>query len=351
MTPSRLSLALLALLPAACRQPGAPAPAAAAPARATAQPGARVLWHQSVDMDGDGKPEDVVLESVDASAVVEQHDEDPRIDVPITACEGGGNTCTAILRVGKASQPVDIQSGYFGGVGLQIIDIDTSDGRKEVLVQQRGDNDEDPWFEFWVAIYDGKQLRYHALWHSSGYNSGSASAVGDGRLVVRYEECPDSYLVEYTLRGTQLVETDRDVVRVRNPDECAACPYVYVVEPGGTLAFRGEILRNLNRPELEGRQSLPLGSAAQLVARGLVTVELAEEKAETTFLDEVHLQVGDARVAPRECAGAAAPAFCAADGAYQVLRQGERLRLTFAVDGAGGADPVRLVADGFYLPE
>jgi hypothetical protein len=77
-------------------------------------------------------------------------------------------------------------------------------------------------------------------------------------------------------------------------------------------------------------------------------VELREEKDETTFLDEVHLESDGAAWAPLECAAKAA--FCAADGTHHEMHRGDTLRLTFAVSAAQTSAPLRLSASGYYLP-
>jgi hypothetical protein len=303
-----------------------------------------VLWRASADLDGDGRPEAITLTSQEVKLDAGSRDEDPRINVPVTDCEPAAERCRALLAIGEASQEIGIKAGYFGGIGIVIIDLDTSDGRKELLITQRGESEEDPWYEFSVALYDGSRVHYQELWHSGGYNSGKAAGDGKGTLTLYYDECPDSFAVQYRLQGTQLVEVDRKTVRTSNPDQCAACPHVYLLD-GGAAVLQGEILRNLNRAAREGKQSLLLDSDAP--ATGVVTIELREEKDEVTYLDEIYLDAGGAMVPPRECTGS--QAFCATDGVYHLLRRGDTLRLTFPVD-AGAAAPLRLFAAGYYLP-
>ena len=82
--------------------------------------------------------------------------------------------------------------------------------------------------------------------------------------------------------------------------------------------------------------------------RDAAFTELREEKHETTFLDEIHLESDEASWAPEECN--LYPSLCAADGSRHILREGETLRLTFAVNGVEHADPMHLWAAGFYVP-
>jgi hypothetical protein len=248
-----------------------------------------------------------------------------------------------VLRVGGSSRELAIPTGYFGGVGISVIDIDAADRRKEILIQRRGESEEDPWYEFTVAIYDGG-LHVQELWHSGGYNSGEVVLDGRGTLTLYYDECPDSTMVEYRLRGAGLVESGRKTVRTHDPDRCAACPHVYALE-GDAFVYRGEILRNLSSPELETKQALRLSRAA-IGGERVVTIELREEKDETTFLEEIYLEIDGVAIEPRECA--AGGGFCRSDGSYHVIERGDSLRLTFAVDAASGTP--RLVAVGYYVP-
>src|SRR5262249_52495742 len=111
--------------------------------------------------------------------------------------------------------------GYFGGLGVKVIDTDQSDKRKELLITQRTEETEDPPFVFSVVTYNGGKLRLQKLWNSGGYNSGEAIIDGHGTLVLRYNDCPDRITVTYRRSGDQLVETNRKTTRTHKPDECA----------------------------------------------------------------------------------------------------------------------------------
>lgn len=122
----------------------------------------------------------------------------------------------------------------------------------------------------------------------------------------------------------------------------AACPYVYAGVAEQPLTRRGEILRYLDRPALEGTQRLAL----ETTCTGPIEVRLAEEKPEVTFLDAIFLEVDGVRHSPRECEGTA---HCEDDGRYTRLSRGESLELTFDIE-ARNCRRVELVADGFYMP-
>jgi hypothetical protein len=113
--------------------------------------------------------------------------------------------------------------------------------------------------------------------------------------------------------------------------QAAACPMVYVGD-----VRHGELLRNFDMPRREATQSLALGEQC-----GRVTVRIAEEKPETTYLDEVTLVVGDQVFFPTQCGS-----LCANDGRIEVLEQGASREVTFHVTTCGAA---RLVANGHYV--
>lgn len=311
--------------------PSVPKPSNEVPSSPLPRGEGDVLLRGAADLDGDGREDDISVEGT-GFVLGEPY---PRIPVAIDECASRGDLgCLVTLRVGNASVeiPVTAPDAGFGGFGVEIVDIDPMDQRRELLVTQRGGDGEDPWYEFRVVVYDGRALHVSELWHSNGYNSGTARA-GGGALVLEYDECPDRTTVLYRLDGPRLVETDRKVERVRAPDTCAACPFVYVLE-GHEFEKRGEILRYLHRKDLEQTQTLPLGPVD-----GTVVVELREEKDEVTFLDDIWLDVDGTRIDPLDVA-------FAADGHYHVLRKGDVLRLTFEAP----AGTARLVATGYYEP-
>lgn len=198
-------------------------PVASAPGAAAADPDPTrdsILWRAKEDLDGDHIPEEVLLTSKFVARPPGQHDDDPRMNVPVTDCDPAGDFCPAVLSTPGAALDLNVPAGYFGGIGLSVIDIDASDGRKELLLVQRGDNDEDPWFEFTILLYDG-QWTPVPLWHAGGYNSGTLSVDGQGIVTLLYDECPDTFLVEYRLQNGRLVEVNRKTARTRNPDSCA----------------------------------------------------------------------------------------------------------------------------------
>jgi len=315
--------------------------------------GDSVLWSTRVDLDGDGTAEEVVLTSADF-VTADPPEDHPRLNVGLARSCNGDGECPeegmATLTVAGTSQTLTLRAGYFGGVGIEVINTDTRTPGRELLIQRRGDDGEDPPYVFRIATYDGERLAVHPLWSSSGYGSGVVQIQGDGRLRVIYDECPDRLTVDYTLEGSELIKGDKTTERVSDPDSCAACPYVYVGH-GDEAVFVGEILRNLNRSSLKGWQSLelPLDAVRTHSTKGTLLVELREEKDEVTYLDSVHLVVDGLTIPPSECSNREA-AFCQTDGVPTVMRRGETLRLRFPVGQIAADAHVLLRANGYYVP-
>jgi len=132
-----------------------------------------------------------------------------------------------------------------------------------------------------------------------------------------------------------------------------ACPYVYTRSAkGAPWVERGEVLRELRSPELEATQSLDVGGEGTDCATGVLTVRMAELKEETTYLDAVWVELGGEQLAPRSCAEGPSRAWCADDGRYARLEQGDTLDFEFEVPEALrlGCSGARLWANGYYVP-
>lgn len=91
-------------------------------------------------------------------------------------------------------------------------------------------------------------------------------------------------------------------------------------------------------------QSLALPSTDETLV-----LRVSEEKAETTFLEAIYIQIDGVAVSPDDCARSHAPAYCSADGEYFILEQGDSVELHFSL--AAPADAPEVVATGFYEPD
>ncbi len=119
-----------------------------------------------------------------------------------------------------------------------------------------------------------------------------------------------------------------------------ACPWLYVYN-GRDFERRAEILRNVRAPATE---LTPLGTLP--VIDGMITLRIAEEKQEITFIDELVLVVDGQRI-PAQAAPDVADKVAAQDHNYLILTAGASYEFRFAVPEA---DPVSLSVSGFYLP-
>lgn len=302
-----------------------------------------VLWQANLDLDGDGTPDEIRLASFDVRTVgSERADEEAAI--PVRGCRNGAASCFAVLHVGKAERQIELNPGYFGGIDLSTIDIDVKDGRRELLFRRREPGFVDPAFLFTVGIYDGKQLHWQDLDGGVGYDAGRVHVAGNGVLATEYDACSEVTTTTYRLTKTALRRVGSTTKKVREPSQCAACPYVYV-EVGGRFVKQGEILRNLRSEELNAHQTLPLELPSAARSNGHVRVQLREEKAETTYLDSIWLHAEGVDHAPVACDE---QAYCTTDGEFHPLTQGQQLDLYFAVPPT--VKDVTLHAVGHYVP-
>jgi len=133
---------------------------------------------------------------------------------------------------------------------------------------------------------------------------------------------------------------------------CAACPYVYTRQADGSYLKEGEILRELRRPALETVQSLVLRTPVK--PGQTFTVQLREEKRETTYLDTVWLDLCGTKILPNTC-GPARKAhrlnYCDADNIYDVFKLGESRELSFDIPVSTTCDSALLFAEGYYVPD
>jgi hypothetical protein len=337
-----------AIVPAPIEAEGdAPAPSASE----------RVLWAMDVDLDGDGEPEHASLRSRDVASQTGEFAGGERVDIPILECttdRDDAAPCRGQLSIGTHSIDLVLHSGYFGGIGIRVVDLDEDDGRCELLLTRRGDAEEDPPYLFSIVTWDGTTVTLTPLWHSNGYSSGTVTIDGTGVFEVFYDECPDAHAVSYVLRDGRLHEGEVVSKRVRNPDECAACPRAYVLEAAG-FAYKGEILRDLDRPELAGEQQLAFTRPQRFRsdANGRVTIEIREEEPEISHIDAVALELDGRRILPVGCEQSSAPAhaICHADGREHVMHRGDTLELEFDVGDLDADSRVALVAVGYYVPD
>ncbi|KYF72247.1 hypothetical protein [Sorangium cellulosum] len=271
-------------------------------------------------------------------------------DEQITLRAGGA------LSAGAASIHVEIEPSpevyWRQQARLEIVDLGGK--RRGVLFAAPTADIEDPPDRYRVYVLDrgslvpvlDKVIGAYGITRLQFPGDGTASYIEDGwtacdRVAGAKKVVREQVTFRLDAAGKRMIESGREPTRhVQVCDELAACPYVDVLDAGRSRRM-GEILRDVRGARAATAQSLDLGGHGA----GPITIRISEEKAEVTFLDEVFVEAGGARVHPRGCDVAPSPAYCAADGRPHVLRQGDTLDLVF---DAGGH--VVLFARGYYVP-
>lgn len=298
------------------------APSAAAPA-APAAP--TLILEAHGDLDGDTKPERIALTSdgtLTAGALT------VHVEIDAASAAFADQNLLEAVSLGK------------GRRGVHVV-MPTSEGedppnRHRVFLV--GPTSLTPVFDQVIGTYGGPPVVFSA--------AGVGTYVEDGWSACERQKFPGAAKLEtvsLALRGAKIVEIGRRASgSTQKCDELSACPYVYV-QDGDTERFVGEILRDLRRVKSEAVQSLVLDGGVQ-------HLRLAEEKPETTYIDDIYLEVDGERVPPIACTAIDPPAYCATDGRRFVLHQGESIELSFATDCADRSCETKLVARGYYVP-
>ncbi|WP_437780164.1 hypothetical protein [Sorangium sp. So ce1097] len=271
-------------------------------------------------------------------------------DEQITLRAGG------LLTVGAASIRVEIEPSpavyWKQQARLDIVDLGGK--RRGVLFAAPTADLEDPPDRFRVYVLHNGSLvpvldeviGAYGITQLQFPGDGTARYIEDGwtacdRVAGAKKVAREQVTFRLDAAGTRMIESGRKPTRhVQACDELAACPYVDVLDAGRPRRI-GEILRDVRGARAATVQSLELGDHGA----GPIAIRISEEKAEVTFLDEVFVEAGGARIHPRGCDVTPSPAHCAADGRPHVLRQGDTLDLVF---DAGGR--VVLFARGYYVP-
>lgn len=265
-----------------------------------------------------------------------------------------------VLHVGDRRVAVDHSDpGYHWDAQAALSVVALDGARQAVLLATPTGDDEDPPNRYQLFVVDGDRLT-RALDQIVGvYGMHELRVPGDG--TVRYTE--DGWtacqrlghparapMQEVALRLDPATGQMKEAARTATGQamvcaELSACPFVYVEGPAGE-AFAGEILRDLRGRAAHALQPLELAPVDGDVLR----LRIAEEKPETTFLDELYLEVDGVVVRPAACAGDVAPAYCRADGVPLVLRQGDELAVELRLPAGAARRALRLMARGYYVP-
>lgn len=306
-------------------QPEAP-PAASKPpvmsAPAESKPNSKLI--ELVDKNGDGTAE---IELAGGHTGIHQFSGLSDLD--------GDGTPEAIT-IDKGRLTVGTTSIEIDGKWVVLGDLDVSKpGKQLLLFEDQGE--------------DARKITLYIYRKDALAKAGTVSGEGmrlEGKLVKeRYGNCGQSWEKHWALRNDKLVKIYDKTKGKYNPQECAACPYVYVHSGSGWF-FVGEVLRNLHSPSLESTQALELPLTA--VKNGRVRVRIAERKPEITHLDDVYLDVDGQHVLPTQCAQRTL--FCGMDNQRLSLSKGESIELDFVLPEGAPPKTLHLWAKGYYVP-
>jgi hypothetical protein len=126
-----------------------------------------------------------------------------------------------------------------------------------------------------------------------------------------------------------------------------ACPWLYVHD-GSKYVRITEILRNVRGKSQERVETTTLSGLP--VVDGTLRVRIQEEKAETSYIDQLTLTIDGVELLPD---GGASVTLAARDDKYQVLHQGDAIEITFVLPSALAARnrvDGTLTAAGYYTP-
>ncbi len=127
-----------------------------------------------------------------------------------------------------------------------------------------------------------------------------------------------------------------------------ACPWLYTYQ-GRSFERMTEILRNVRGKQNEQTETTPIGAVE--VVDSMVTLKVAEEKNELTFIDELYVIIDGIEV--RAEADSAAARIAEKDQDYLLLAGGESREFRFRVPASlAGMQrvAVSVVVSGFYVP-
>jgi hypothetical protein len=128
-----------------------------------------------------------------------------------------------------------------------------------------------------------------------------------------------------------------------------ACPWLYVYD-GRSFERRTEILRNARGRRNEGTEQTPIGPVE--VVDGAITLRVAEEKDEISFIDELTIVV-DGLALRAESDDCPAARVAARDGDYLTIAAGESCTFHLGLpDSVSGQERVNVsvVVSGYYVP-
>lgn len=219
---------------------------------------------------------------------------------------------------------------------FQIVDIDKKDNRKEFLISQFEQEDEDPSKIHYIYRFFGKNLLTQTHIKSEGYSGGNIRFHAND-FEVTHKNNPQTIgtyeLSKFFIKKTNLyVGKESEII--------AACPFVYL-KNGDDFHYKGEIIRNLIGKSAESIQTLELGTANS----EKIIIRIKEEKKEISYLNQISVKYDRKIVKPLIKKNNNDLIFD--DNKYYRLRRGEYIDLEFKV---AKNSKITLIGKGYYIP-
>ena len=295
------------------------------------------LWTESADLDGDGKKEKIFLIT----------GKDPANASP-TIPDKKYRYSSSWLFVDEAEISLQIHwrpGDYWYKVEepYKVIDIMKDSKIKHILIQSHLPEDEDPPIESNIVSFKNSKLIKSTLKGAYSDNSGKLTFPKPGIVKLSKGGCPSYLTVLYRMKDEGYLEKIKEIKSANTAlpgGVCPACPFVYVLYQG-SWRKQGEILRNLNRPDLQDWQSLDL----DIGEIHTLHVRISEEKDEVSFLDAVRLVANGRAYLPQNCQIMDEP-YCSEDSEFFIIPKGKFLDLKFQLRES--SSKFRLEATGYY---
>jgi len=219
---------------------------------------------------------------------------------------------------------------------FQIVDIDKNDNRKEFLISQYEQEEEDPSKMHYIYRFFGRNLLTQSYIKSEGYSGGNIR-FHENDFEVTHKNNPQTIgtysLSKFFIRKTNLYVGEES-------EMLAACPFVYL-KSGDDYIYKGEIIRNLIGKSAESLQTLELGTAHS----EKIVVRIKEEKDEISYLNQISVISDGKMIKPKRLGNNSD--LLVDDANYYALKKGEYVDLEFKV---AKNSKITLIGKGYYIP-
>lgn len=219
---------------------------------------------------------------------------------------------------------------------FQIVDIDKNDNRKEFLISQFEQEDEDPFQIHYIYRFFGRNLLTQTYIKSEGYSGGKIRFL-ENEFEVTHKNNPQTIgtykLSNFFIKRINLYVGEESQILV-------ACPFVYL-KSGNEYIYKGEIIRNLIGKSAESTQTLELGTTDS----EKIIIRIKEEKEEVSYINYIAVKSNGKIIKPLILRSNRN--LIVDDNNYYILKKGEFIDLEFIVEKKS---KIILIGKGYYLP-